>query len=52
MDLGSIQIEIPPTSKASDPALAGRLKELQSIANKSGRSFYVMWDMTGLEEAE
>ncbi len=46
----SLGINIPPTSKASDPALAERLKELQSLSKAAGRDFYVMWDMTGLEE--
>jgi hypothetical protein len=49
---GFLEIEIPPTSKASDPPLAGRLKELQTIAKTVGHSFYVMWDMTGLEDPE
>jgi hypothetical protein len=47
-----LEIEIPPTCKASDPALAGRLKELQTIAKTVGHGFYVMWDMTGLEDSE
>lgn len=47
-----LQIEIPPTCKASDPALAGRLKELQTIAKTVGHDFYVMWDMTGLEDTD
>jgi hypothetical protein len=45
-----IGIEIPPTSKASDAALASRLAELQKIAKSVGRDFYVFWDMTGLSE--
>lgn len=49
---GFLEIEIPPTCKATDTALAGRLKELQTIAKTVGHSFYVMWDMTGLEEPE
>lgn len=49
---GFLQIEIPPTCKATDPALAGRLKELQTIAKTVGHGFYVMWDMTGLEDTE
>jgi hypothetical protein len=49
---GFLQIEIPPTSKATDPALAGRLKELQTIAKTVGHGFHVMWDMTGLEDPE
>lgn len=47
-----LQIEIPPSCKASDTALAGRLKELQTIAKTVGHGFYVMWDMAGLEDAE
>jgi hypothetical protein len=41
----SIGIEIPPASKASDAALAGRLAELQKIAKSVGRDFYVLWDI-------
>lgn len=47
-----LEIEIPPTCKASDSALAGRLKELQAIAKTVGHGFYVMWDMTGLEDTD
>jgi hypothetical protein len=48
----SVGIEIPPGSKASDAALAGRLKELQQISKTAGRSFYVFWNMDGLEDPE
>jgi hypothetical protein len=48
----TLGIHIPPTSKASDTALASRLKELQSLSKAAGRDFHVFWDMTGLEEPE
>lgn len=51
-NLAGLAIELPPHSKANDAALAGRLTELQKIAKTAGRSFYVLWDMTGLEEPE
>lgn len=44
----SLGIEISPTSKASDSALASRLAELQHISKSVKRNFYVHWDMTGL----
>lgn len=50
VNLEGLNIDLPPHLKATDPALAGRLTELQKIAKTAGRSFYVMWDMTGLEE--
>ncbi len=50
--LAGLEIELPPHLKATDTAIAGRLIELKKIAKVAGRGFYVMWDMTGLEEPE
>ena len=51
-DLAGLYIDLPPHVKSTDAALAERLVELQKIAKIAGRNFYVMWDMTGLEEPE